>query len=92
MKPILNLINSTRINENSVEVCYLHVEKSIEFTIEWNNVNPSTGQIECYSLQIDCKCDNKELQIIIEDSIKVGSDDNLLYLELLQTFDANNKR
>jgi hypothetical protein len=83
-------VKSTRNSDTSVQVAYL-LDKQ-EFTVEWNNVHPSTGEIGSYDLQIDCESDNQDFNERVKECIRAGETDSNpdldLYLNLRDTFDA----
>jgi hypothetical protein len=84
------LIKATRTSDVSVDVTYLLGKQ--EFTVEWNNIHPSTGEIGSYDLQIDCKSDNQDFNERVKECIRIGecgsNPDLDLYYELRDTFDA----
>lgn len=87
----LNLVKVSRIDENTVRVTYsLNNE---EFTVEWNNIHPSTGDIGEFDLQATCDADNQDLEDRVYNAILEGEDDDNedleLYLAIRDTFDRH---
>lgn len=82
-------IKAFRTTEN--EVCAMYSHQSQEFVVFWNNINPETGVIGDYDLQIKCLANNENLVEKVENAISSGeSDDNQdveLYLAIRDTFD-----
>lgn len=88
----IQFVSVERKSLHSVEVTY-KLGGSTSFTVEWNNIHPSTGEVEMYDLQLDVKCADESLKERIEDAIKAGeSDDNVdidIYLFVRDEFDQH---
>ncbi len=87
---ILKLLGAIRIEENSVSVKYYHNEIGRSFSVWWNNIHSSTGEVTNYNLLFLCTSSNQELNSLVDNAIREGesAEDCDLYLELRDTFSA----
>lgn len=76
----IKFVNAQRVNENEVHVTYRLNES--EFTIEWNNVHPETGDLDAFDLQLTVTSTDDELAYRVHESIRVGETDSNPDLEL----------
>jgi len=76
----IKFVNAQRINENEVHVTY-QLNK-VEFTVEWNNVHPETGDIDAFDLQLTVASSDDDLAYRVHESIRVGETDSNPDLEL----------
>ncbi len=89
MATLTTFVKAQRVSVNSVEAIYSL--NGTEFTVEWNNIHPSTGEISTYDLQLNVKSDDYDLAQRVSDAIReseIDSNPDLdLYLEVRDTFD-----
>lgn len=82
-------VKAQRVSVNSVKATYSL--GGSEFTVEWNNIHPSTGEISDYDLQLNVKSSDYNLAQRVSDAIREGESDSNpdfdLYLEVRDTFD-----
>ena len=84
----LKLITATRTSSTDVQVTYLHLETNSIINAIWNNLNPVTGEADYYDLQRNkVIAENENLDEVIDIAFE-ETDENSLYLELRDTFDA----
>lgn len=85
----IQFLNAKRISLNSVEATYSLDDT--EFTVEWNNIHPGTGEVGDYDLQLNTKSLNADLASRVDDAIREGEIDSNtdleLYLFIRDTFD-----
>lgn len=85
---MITLITAFRTDEHTVYVMYFHNKYHQEFVIEWNNIDPGTGEISEYDLQELCLAGTAGLVTLITDAIQTGeTGDCELYLAIRDTFD-----
>ena len=89
-KEVISFLKAKRISFNSVEATY--TLDGNEFTVEWNNIHPGTGELGDYDLQLNTRSLNNDLAVRVDDAIREGeTDDNPdleLYLIVRDTFDS----
>ena len=76
----IKFLSAKRVSENSVEATYQLDET--EFTVEWNNIHPETGELDGYDLQLNTASLNQDLADRVDESIIVGETDSNPDLEL----------
>lgn len=90
----IKFLNATRTSVNSVNATYSLDDT--EFTVEWNNTHPASGELLGYDLQLNTKSLNSDLAIRVDEAIRIGesdaSDDLELYLAIITKFDAGDCR
>lgn len=85
----IEFLKAARLDDNTVAATY--ALEGTEFTVEWNNVHPATGEVGDYDLQIATKSSDGELACRVDDAINEGETDSNpdleLYLFIRDTFD-----
>ncbi len=90
MANLTTFVKAQRVSVNSVEAIYSL--NGTEFTVEWNNIHPATGEITDYDLQLIVKSDDYDLAQRVSEAIRENETDSNpdldLYLEVRDTFDS----
>lgn len=88
---MIKLTKTTRINMNCVKVTYELDGK--EFTVEWNNIHPGTGETGDFDLMLNVESTDEDLIYRVQEAIREGETDSNpdleLYLDIRDTFDSS---
>lgn len=89
---LIKLEKAFRLSANIVRVLYFHNERHSEFMIEWSNIDCNGEIADHYNLTEDyCLAYDENLRAAIIAAMQegeTGEEDDLLYLEIRDTFDA----
>lgn len=85
----IQFLYAKRHSLNSVKATYSL--DGIEFTVDWSNIHPGTGEILNYDLFPETESLNRDLACRVNDAIREGETDSNadvdLYLFIRDTFD-----